>query len=168
MRINSSDVYLENVQQLRSKRNSLKMPCEIRNMRVQARRCCTFSLILTPSADHHVTCISLNQVVKNRHDRCSLQRAITYPFDKFLDKSRIKSNWSGRPESRGVRRFTITNRKESESCELISYAVNDCLAVTKLLTKMQAEGDVPVIHHSNRLVSLSIIVVLSILFYVFR
>ena len=94
---------------------------------------------LLPSADDHITCTYPHQVVKNKNDRWSLQKAIAYLFDKFLDKSRTKSNWSRRLESRDVRRFSIPNRKESECRELISYAANDCLAVTQLFTKMQAD-----------------------------
>ena len=94
---------------------------------------------LSPSADDHITCTCPHRVVKNKNDRWSLQKAIAYLFDEFLDKSRTKSHWSRRLVSRDVRRFSITNRKESECRELISYAVNDCLAVTKLFTKMQAD-----------------------------
>ena len=94
---------------------------------------------LSPSADDHITCTCPHRVVKNKNDRWSLQKAIAYLFDEFLDKSRTKSHWSRRLVSRDVRRFSITNRKESECRELIAYAVNDCLAVTKLFTKMQAD-----------------------------
>lgn len=108
---------------------------------------------LPSSAGDHVTCTCPYRVVKNKHDRWSLQKAIAYLFDEFLDKSRTKSNWAQRLDSKDIRRFTITNRKEIDSRELILYAVNDCLAVTKLFTTMQAEEDVQMNHHCDRLVS---------------
>ena len=94
---------------------------------------------LAPSADDHVTCTCSHRPVKNLNDQWSLQKAIAYLFDEFLDKTRTKSDWSRRLESKDVRRYSITNRKEKESRELISYAANDCLAVTKLFTTMQAD-----------------------------
>ena len=94
---------------------------------------------LTPSADDHITCTCSYRPVKNRNDKWSLQKAVAYLFDEFLDKSRTKSNWSRRLDCKDVRRYTITNRKENETRELISYAAKDCLAVTKLFTTMQTD-----------------------------
>lgn len=94
---------------------------------------------LSPSVDDHITCLCSHRPVKNLNDQWSLQKAIAYVFDEFLDKTRTKSNWSQRLDSKDVRRYSITNRKEKESRELISYAVNDCLAVTKLFATMQVE-----------------------------
>ena len=93
---------------------------------------------LSPSVDDHVICTCTHRPVKNRNDKWSLQKAVAYLFDEFLDKSRTNSNWGRRLDCKDVRRYTITNRKESESRELISYAANDCLAVTKLFTTIQA------------------------------
>jgi len=92
---------------------------------------------LLPHADDQTTCTCPYRPVKHENHRWSLQKAIGYLFDEFLDKSRTKSNWSRRLDSKDTRRFTITNRKEDDSRELIAYAVNDCLAVTKLFTTMQ-------------------------------
>lgn len=94
---------------------------------------------LSPSVDDHITCICSHRPVKNLNDKWSLQKAIAYLFNEFLDKTRTKSDWSRRLESKDVRRYSITNRKENESRELIAYAVNDCLAVTKLFATMQAD-----------------------------
>ena len=94
---------------------------------------------LSPSVGDQITCTCSHRPVKNLNDKWSLQKAIAHLFDEFLDKARTKSDWSRRLESKDVRRYSITNRKENESRELISYAVNDCLAVTKLFTTMQAD-----------------------------
>ena len=92
---------------------------------------------LLPEANDHIICTCPYRLVKHENHRWSLQKAIGYLFDEFLDKSRTKSNWDRRLDSKDIRRFTITNRNEDESRELIAYAVNDCLAVTKLFTTMQ-------------------------------
>lgn len=94
---------------------------------------------LAPSADDHATCTCSHRPVKNLNDKWSLQKAIAHLFDEFFDKTRTKSDWSRRLESKDERRYSSTSRKENESRELISYAVNDCLAVTKLFTTMQAD-----------------------------
>ena len=81
----------------------------------------------------HCTC--QHRPVKNRNDPWSLQRAIAYTFQEFLDKSRTKSNW-GRPMSRiNIHQYSTVAKKEIKRIDehLILYAVNDCLAVTKLM-----------------------------------
>lgn len=94
---------------------------------------------LSPSVDDHITCICSHRPVKNLNDQWSLQKAIAYVFDEFLDKTRTKSNWSQSLDFKDVRCHPITNRREKDSRELISYAVNDCLAVTKLFATMQVD-----------------------------
>ena len=91
---------------------------------------------LSPSVDDHITCLCSHRPVKNLNDKWSLQKAMAYVFDEFLDKTRTKSNWSQLLDSNIVRCYSITKRKENDSRELISYAVNDCLAVTKLFATM--------------------------------
>ena len=64
----------------------------------------------------------------------SLQMAIAYVFREFLDKTRTQSSWS---RSLGLSTGTkslISNLKQKTIVnQMIQYAVNDCLAVTKLV-----------------------------------
>ena len=95
---------------------------------------------LSPSVDDHVTCTCSHRPVKN------LSTTSGHCRRRLLICSMNSSIRRGRRaigvvalESKDVRRYSIMNRKENESRELISYAVNDCLAVTKLFTTMQAD-----------------------------
>ena len=68
----------------------------------------------------------------------SLQKAIAYAFNEFLDKSRTKSRWSRPLNCSSIRRYSIIHNNAKKMHErLILYAINDCLAVTKLLTILE-------------------------------
>ncbi|UJR34546.1 hypothetical protein I4U23_027323 [Adineta vaga] len=75
--------------------------------------------------DDHELCTCSHRPVKHKNNQWSLQKAIAYAFHEFLDKSRCKSKWRQRLSSRNQIRQKMCN-------ELIRYAANDCLAVTKL------------------------------------
>ncbi|CAF1529444.1 unnamed protein product [Adineta ricciae] len=72
---------------------------------------------LQPHEHDHSLCTCIHRPVKHRQDQWSLQKAIAYAFGEFLDKSRTNSKW---------------RQQLIHSDELVRYAVNDCLAVTKL------------------------------------
>jgi hypothetical protein len=59
--------------------------------------------------------------------RWGLQAAVAASFDEFLDKSETLNQWS-----RGLDRSPRTLKRQG----MIDYAVNDCLAVTKLASLM--------------------------------
>jgi hypothetical protein len=59
--------------------------------------------------------------------------AITYVFREFLDKIRTKSSWSQSLDLSRLKKSFIPNMKQKTIVkQMIKYAVNDCLAVTKL------------------------------------
>jgi hypothetical protein len=90
---------------------------------------------LRPSHEDSSLCLCLHRPVKNATNQWSLQRAIAYTFREFLDKSRTKSRWSQRLSLiSNVHQYTMINSKMKQTrTHLIIYAVNDCLAVTKLM-----------------------------------
>jgi hypothetical protein len=90
---------------------------------------------LLPFDDDNMLCTCSHRPVKNKNDQWSLQKAIAYTFDEFINKNRTKSHWSRCLDVvNSHQRFSIINRKQKKILEeLILYAVNDCLAVTKLL-----------------------------------
>ena len=72
---------------------------------------------------------SLGMVDPLRRPQWALQAAIAFAFDQFLDKSETMNTWS-----RGLQqRSTATDRDQQKVQSMIRYAVNDCLAVTKLV-----------------------------------
>jgi hypothetical protein len=101
--------------------------------------------------DDHVLCTCTYRPVKDRNNAWSLQKAIAYTFDEFLDKSRTKSRWSRYLDLANGRHFPIGNKKEKKICEeLILYAVNDCLAVTKLLIVVEFDWKKEQLEEYNR------------------
>src|SRR5579871_4907909 len=91
---------------------------------------------LLPWDDDHPSCTCSYRPVKHKNNQWSLQKAIAYTFDEFLDKTRTKSRWSQCLDITTIQRqlFSTINKKQIKILEeLILYAVNDCLAVTKLL-----------------------------------
>jgi len=88
--------------------------------------------------DHHL-CTCLYRPVKDKNNQWSLQKAIAYTFLEFLDKSRTKSDWSRRLSRRNIQQYSMINKPIMRNHEdLILYAVNDCLAVTKLLMVLES------------------------------
>lgn len=63
----------------------------------------------------------------------SLQMAIAFAFDEFLDKSSTKCNWSRPLDVMLVYGYMVRKRSDRHVLKMIDYAVNDCLAVTKLV-----------------------------------
>ena len=76
----------------------------------------------------HCSCTCSYRPYKRNHDKWSLQQAIAYTFNEFLNKHCTFSNWT-----QGLDDYL--HHDYSSHCHrqyLIQYAVNDCLAVTKL------------------------------------
>jgi hypothetical protein len=95
---------------------------------------------LPPFEDDHVLCTCAHRPVKDKNNQWSLQKAIAYTFNEFLDKSRTKSNWSRHLDLTDVRYFLVRHKNEKKICqELILYAVNDCLAVSKLVMVLEKD-----------------------------
>ena len=89
---------------------------------------------LEPFEQDSALCTCAHRPVKDRHHSWSLQKAIAYAFDQFLDKSRTKSQWSRCLDPTVARHAFVSHRLEDEIREqMIRYAVHDCLAVTKLM-----------------------------------
>ena len=64
--------------------------------------------------------------------RWGLQTAIRETFNQFLDKSETFNTWS-----RGLFNYHSQHRNEQKIEAMINYAVNDCLAVTKLANRIK-------------------------------
>ncbi|CAF1525573.1 unnamed protein product [Adineta ricciae] len=80
---------------------------------------------LHPHETDSTLCTCEHRPVKDKNYQWSLQKAIAYTFQEYLDKRRTRSKWHRCLRSR--------NETEQELCkELVLYAVNDCLSVTKL------------------------------------
>lgn len=95
---------------------------------------------LLPFEDDNLSCTCSHRPVKNKNDKWSLQKAIAYTFKEFLDKSRTKNNWSRHLDLKNIHQLSVMTKKENNVREhLILYAVNDCLAVTKLLMVLEFE-----------------------------
>lgn len=90
---------------------------------------------LEPFDDDNLLCTCTYRPVKNPNNPWSLQRAIQYTFNEFLDKSRRKSNWGRLLSIKDVRQYAMIYDKEIKAAheQIILYAVNDCLAATKLM-----------------------------------
>jgi hypothetical protein len=89
---------------------------------------------LLPFADDNMLCKCSHRPVKRPDDQWSLQKAIAYTFDEFLDKTRTKSRWGLCLDLANAQQFAIINKKQRKIIEeLVVYAANDCLAVTKLV-----------------------------------
>ncbi|CAF4630506.1 unnamed protein product, partial [Rotaria sp. Silwood2] len=76
----------------------------------------------------------------NFNHKWSLQMAIAYAFHEFLDKSRTKSRWIRNLDITNNNRSSVVNLKVNRIVEeMIEYAVNDCLAVTKLVSMLKLD-----------------------------
>ncbi|CAF1420434.1 unnamed protein product [Rotaria sordida] len=75
------------------------------------------------------------QSIKSFHYKWSLQMAIAYTCHEFLDKNSTKSGWSRNLDIINNNRLSIMDTIQKETIQqMIQYAVNDCLAVTKLVS----------------------------------
>jgi hypothetical protein len=93
---------------------------------------------LLPLDNDNPLCTCLHRPVKNKNDQWSLQKAIAYTFNQFLDKKRRKSSWSRSLDIAYLQQHSVLNNNQKKILEhLILYAVNDCLAVTKLLVPLK-------------------------------
>lgn len=87
-------------------------------------------------------CTCEHRPMKHINNQWSLQGAIAYTFSEFLDKSLTKSNWSRSLGcySNFYQYSLMVNQEPKERHErLVLYAVNDCLAVTKLMMTLNIE-----------------------------
>ncbi|CAF3018839.1 unnamed protein product [Rotaria sp. Silwood2] len=76
----------------------------------------------------------------NFNHKWSLQMAIAYAFHEFLDKSRTKSRWIRNLDMTNNNRSFVVNLKVNRIVEeMIEYAVNDCFAVTKLVSMLKLD-----------------------------
>ncbi|CAF3411841.1 unnamed protein product [Rotaria socialis] len=66
------------------------------------------------------------------YHKWSLQMAITFTFDEFLDKSLTKRHWSRPLDGLLASACLARSRSDQAVAQRIEYAVNNCLAVTKL------------------------------------
>lgn len=98
-------------------------------------------LWLTDNDDPSCTC--LHRPVKDNNHQWSLQKAIAYTFGEFLDKSRTLSHWSRPLLSRNSKRRSslVTLTRGALVDDMIRYAVDDCLAVTKLAYVINVVND---------------------------
>ncbi|UJR18761.1 hypothetical protein I4U23_005667 [Adineta vaga] len=77
---------------------------------------------LPPYEDDHTLCACKHRPIKEKKHQWSLQKAIAYAFNEFLDKSHTNSKWR--------RQLVGNNEKQKKLCAaLIQYAVYDCLAI---------------------------------------
>ena len=85
--------------------------------------------------DDSTLCVCSHRPIKQTNNPWSLQRAIAYTFHEFLDKTPTKSDWSQSLSLvRNVYQHSTMKRNiRPTRTHLITYAANDCLAVTKLM-----------------------------------
>lgn len=96
------------------------------------------------SVNDYTMCIRnelvLNYAIMAKRDanyKWSLQMATAFIFNEFINKSKTKHAWSRSLDSRLVGRPTCNNRSNHNyHSQFITYATNDCLAVTKLLVML--------------------------------
>lgn len=89
----------------------------------------------------HASCTCLHRPMKKQNEPWSLQRAVAYTFGEFLDKTRTKSRWA-QPlnHADGIRRSDIIKKqRKSFFDQLLLYAIDDCLSVTKLSMVIESE-----------------------------
>ncbi|CAF4059614.1 unnamed protein product [Rotaria sordida] len=80
------------------------------------------------------------QSIENFHHKWSLQMAVAYACHEFLDKSQTKSRWSRNLDINNDNRSSVMNFIENKIIQqMIRYAVNDCLAVTKLVMVLKLD-----------------------------
>lgn len=82
---------------------------------------------------HQILCTYVYKSLIDLHHKWSLQMAIAYVFNEFLDKTRTKSNWSRHLDLSNAKASSRIHNNEKQTIEeMIQYAAYDCLAVTKL------------------------------------
>ncbi|CAF2889477.1 unnamed protein product [Rotaria sp. Silwood2] len=86
-------------------------------------------------------CTYSRKSTTNFNHKWSLQMAIAYAFHEYLDKSRTKSRWSRNLDmtNDNHRSFVVNLKVNRIVQEMIEYAVNDCLAVTKLVSMLKLD-----------------------------
>lgn len=82
--------------------------------------------------DDDFTCPCPHRPLHHANHKWSLQRAIAYTFYEFLDKGRTKSRWSQYLYPNNIHRSSPKTQDQQIRQQMIQYAVNDCLSVTKL------------------------------------
>lgn len=85
--------------------------------------------------DDHPQCTCEHRPYKWIHQRWSLQLAVAHVFGEHLDKTYRKNNWHLGVDPRWP---TLI---EHERKNMIKYAVNECLSVTKLKMFMEEKGN---------------------------
>jgi len=123
---------------------SLNMLDELNTMNLQLRfkqwynKTFLHTCGLRPLADDHPSCTCLDRPVKYKNNQWSLQKAIAYTFNEFLDKSQTRTPWSRPLNFSHIQQYALLNNKIKNIYDRrILYAVNDCLAVTKLLMVLE-------------------------------
>ena len=77
----------------------------------------------------------LIQSYEDDHHKWSLQMAIAFTFYEFPDKSLRNNRWSDYLDPNSVQVFSMLHPNQCRIRRRVAdYAVNDCLAVTKLVT----------------------------------
>lgn len=84
--------------------------------------------------DDDSSCTCLYRPIKQKHQTWSLQKAIAYTFGEFLDKRRTLSCWSRSLRSNHSNQRSTLSKYQTRTViiDMIQYAIDDCLAVTKL------------------------------------
>ena len=88
-------------------------------------------------------CTCSHRPYKNPGDKWSLQRAVSTIFKQFLDKSLTRNNWGQGLDIRLYQNIQpdvplyditscLTEEQEQNRLELVQYAIDDCLALTKV------------------------------------
>lgn len=90
----------------------------------------------------NTVCTYSHKSITDIHHKWSLQMAIAYVFNEFLDKSQTKNRWSQQLDLNQQKpSFCIINEQNKKTTEqMILYAVNDCLAVTKLVMLLKLDS----------------------------
>ncbi len=93
---------------------------------------------LLPSSIDNPLCTCSHRPVKHKNNQWSLQKAIAYTFNEFLDKSQTRTPWSRPLNFSYIEQYSLINNKIKNIYDRrVFYAVNDCLAVTKLLMVLE-------------------------------
>lgn len=87
------------------------------------------------AGEDNLSCTCLHRPIKDRNHQWALQKAIAYTFNEFLDKNQRRTPWSQCLIFNYIHQYSLINNSRMKSIfdRRIIYAVNDCLAVTKLL-----------------------------------
>ena len=90
----------------------------------------------SPSSLHQMPIIDKysQKSIKDVNHKWSLQMAVAYVFDEFLDKRHTKSHWARLLDVNSIEKQSVVNAQEKKTIhKMIQYAVNDCLSVTNLV-----------------------------------